>query len=137
MEQKNRSDSGFTLIELMIVVAIIAIISAIAFPSYQDSVRKSRRADAKAGLLELAQFMERTYTLNNTYVGAALPFVQTPKDTGTKFYDIAVNIPSANAFTLSATPIAGTPQAADKCGVLSLANTGVKTVSSSTVSECW
>jgi prepilin-type N-terminal cleavage/methylation domain-containing protein len=52
---------GFTLIELMIAVVVIAILAAIAYPSYQDSVRKSRRADAKSALMEHAQFMERTY----------------------------------------------------------------------------
>ena len=58
---------GFTLMELMIVVAIIGILAGIAYPTYQDSVRKSRRADAEAVLLELAQWMERFYTENNRY----------------------------------------------------------------------
>ena len=59
--------SGFTLIEVMIVVALIALLATIAMPSYQDSIRKSRRADAKAALVQLAQFMER-----NLLVGSAL-----------------------------------------------------------------
>ena len=58
---------GFTLIELMITVVIISIIAAIAYPSYIDSVRKARRADAQAHMLELASFMERFYTENNRY----------------------------------------------------------------------
>ena len=60
----KKHSAGFTLIELMIVVAIIAIIAAVAFPSYQEHVRKTRRADAQTALLELSQFMERHYTAN-------------------------------------------------------------------------
>jgi type IV pilus assembly protein PilE len=58
---------GFTLIELMIVVAVIAIIAAIAFPSYQNQVQKTRRADAHAALLQAAQILERCFTRNNSY----------------------------------------------------------------------
>jgi type IV pilus assembly protein PilE len=83
---------GFTLIELVIVVAIVAILATIAYPSYQDSVRKSRRADAKGVLMEAAQWMERFYTENNRYdqtragVAVALPAsLQTsPKEGPTK-----------------------------------------------------
>ena len=58
---------GFTLIEVMIVVAIVAILSAIAFPSYQESVRKSKRADARTQLLEASQHMQRFYSQNDRY----------------------------------------------------------------------
>ena len=61
---------GFTLIELMIAVAIVGILAGIAYPSYQDSVRKSRRADAKGALLGFANAMERYFTENNSYLGA-------------------------------------------------------------------
>lgn len=64
--------SGFTLIELMITVAVIGILAAIAFPSYQDSIRKSSRADGKNALTQAAANMERYYTENNTYVTAAI-----------------------------------------------------------------
>ncbi len=88
VKRSRLSARGFTLIELMIVVAVIAILAAIAYPSYQDSVRKSRRADAKAALLDLAQFMERNYTTANRYdqnsAGtaintAALPYGESPE----------------------------------------------------------
>src|SRR5690606_38472416 len=86
----RKSSAGFTLIEVMIVVAIIGILAAIAYPSYQDHVRKSRRADAQTALLELAQFMERHYTTNGRYLTSAnaapaLPFSEAPKDGTTKF----------------------------------------------------
>ncbi|MDV7393712.1 type IV pilin protein, partial [Arthrospira platensis SPKY1] len=67
---RNRTMSvGFTLIEVMIVVAIIAILAAIAYPSYQEQVRKSRRADAKVSLLDAVQRQERFFTVNNQYTG--------------------------------------------------------------------
>ena len=123
---------GFTLMELMIVVAIIGILAAIAYPSYQDSVRKSRRADAGAVLLELAQWMERFYTENNRYdqtragAAVALPFTRSPKEGGPAggYYTIAP-VTTQNTFTLTATR-AG-PQVSDTvCGNLTLSNTGVK-----------
>lgn len=123
-----RNYAGFTLIELMIAVAIVAILAAIAYPSYQDSVRKSRRADAKAALLELAQFMERNYTEANRYnldtAGNAitLPFNEAPKDGTPKFYDLTLQSVAASSFTLRATPKAG--QSGD--GWLELDHTGAK-----------
>jgi type IV pilus assembly protein PilE len=60
---------GFTLIEMMITVAIIGILASIAYPAYQDYVRRAARADAKAVLMETAQFMERHFTTNNAYTG--------------------------------------------------------------------
>jgi type IV pilus assembly protein PilE len=140
---------GFTLIELMIVVAIIGILAAIAYPSYQDSVRKSRRADAKAALLGFSNAMERRFTLMNTYRGAAAGGADTgapapaiypaeaPIDSGTKYYDLTINAANASSFTLWATPKGA--QASDPCGTLTLAHTGVKGVTGATLSpgECW
>lgn len=131
---------GFTLIELMIVVAIIGILAAIAYPSYQDSVRKSRRADARAVLLEAAQLMERRYTENLTagYAGVALPtnLTQSPQQ-GAPFYVISFSAtPTQAAFTLQAAPQGA--QSSDKCGTLTLTNAGVKgQTTGKTVDECW
>ena len=139
-----KRQQGFTLVEIMIVVAIIAILAAIAYPSYQDSVRKSRRADARAVLLEAAQFMERRYTENLTagYGGItqadlnAQRLGASPKDGGTAFYNIQLAAVGQNNFTLSAVPTGA--QSTDACGTLSLTNTGAKTVSGSKpVTECW
>lgn len=140
---------GFTLIELMIVVAVVAILAAIAYPTYQDSVRKSRRADAQAVLLEAAQWMERFYTENNRYdqtragvaVALPVPLQTSPKEGATKYYDIAFNPnpPGQNAFTLRATPRATGGQNRDFCGGLTLTNTGAKGVlgAGATVERCW
>lgn len=129
---------GFTLIELMVVVAIVGILVGIAVPSYQDSVRKSRRAQAKADLAEVAQAMERFYTVNNTYAGANLAtisFTQSPK-VGDPRYTIAFSgAVTASTFVLSAQPVGG--QTSDKCGTLTLSNTGAKTPTRVQMPDCW
>jgi len=123
--------SGFTLIELMIVVAIIGIIASIALPSYQEQVRQTRRANAQSDLVELASFMERYYTENFTYIGAALPFDESPKQGNTKYYDLDLTpAPTQLAYTLTAT--AKGTQTADSCGDLTVINTGA-----GTPANCW
>ena len=124
---------GFTLIELMITVAIIGIIAAVAFPSYQDQVRKSNRAVVKGLLYENAQFMERFYTQNSQYTGAILSITQSPR-TGTVQYNISLQAAANNTFTLQAIPSGS--MAGDVCGTLTLTNTGVQGASGS-VAEWW
>ena len=144
---------GFTLIELMIAVAIVAVIAALAYPSYREQVARTRRGDARAVLLEDAQWLERQFTVSNAYnlkgdgVTAintnALPFKEAPKDSGAKYYDITLAFPDATnpgrSFKLSAAP-KGT-MAGDKCGTLGLSNTGAKDVSGNTggtdAVSCW
>lgn len=72
MHPRRRGNSGFTLIEVMIVVVIIGILAAIAYPSYIDSVRKGKRAEARAAVMNLLQQQERYFTQNNTYLEVAL-----------------------------------------------------------------
>lgn len=134
--QKIRQITGFTLIELMITVAIVGILAAIAYPSYQDSVRKSWRANAASCLMELAQGMERRFTGSSSYAGATLPSSGCPTEGGmTDRYGFSFAVaPTANTFTLRAVPVG--PQANDPCGTLTITQTGQKG-SAGTVSDCW
>ena len=133
MKQGKRSSQGFTLIELMITVAIIGIIASIAYPSYQEQVRKTRRANAQSDLDELASVLERYYTENFTYVGAAseLTFDESPKQGNPKYYDLdLIPAPTQLAYTLTAT--AKGTQRADNCRDLTVSNTGA-----GTPANCW
>lgn len=138
MSLRSNQTRGFTLIELMVVAAIVAILGAIAFPSYVDYVRKARMVDAQMVLLEAAQWMERQYTLNNQYPNA-LPadLSRSPKGTGTKYYDLARSSGSATTYTLTATPVS--PQAWRGCVNLTINHLGVRGVQGGTASaaDCW
>lgn len=121
---------GFSLIELMIVVVIIGVISAIAIPAYTNQVTKTRRVEAQTALLEFANAMERHRLRNGTYLGVAVNAVkgtptifqdQVPFDRTPKTYNLRVDF-TATTYELFAIPIAGGPQAND--GKLSLDYTG-------------
>ncbi len=143
----KRAQRGFTLIELMIVVAVVGILSAIAYPSYTSYVLKARRGDAKAALTELSQWMERNYTTSGAYnkdsggttiVTASLPYVTSPKTGTATNYNLSFTAaPTASAFTLQAVPVGG--QLNDLCGTLTLDNTGAKTSIKGgvAVADCW
>ncbi len=137
-----RKNAGFTLIEIMIVVAIIGILAAVALPSYTEYIRRGDRAAARSALLEAQQFMERYYAANSRYTttdaGTTSPTlptklqavpVEAPK------YDLALSGPAVNSYTLTATPRVADP----KCGNLTLTNTGVKGRSGSglSIQDCW
>ena len=136
--------SGFTLIELMIVVGIVAVLVAIAYPMYGDAVRKGKRGQAKADMVELAQRAERFRTVNdNSYVGfwasiTSDPYLSSPKPgEGGEAYQIAPSNVTDTTFTLTATPQGG--QTADtRCMSLSLNQAGQKgETGSGTVADCW
>lgn len=130
----RRSNRGFTLIEIMIVIAIIGIMLTIGLPSYNEYVKKGRRADVVSNLSEQAQILERFYSKNNVYTGV------TGLSTGNDFYTITPTI-TDQTFLLTATRKTGTAMATDKCGDFTLTNTGVRSMNNATTGlttkDCW
>lgn len=132
---KHARSHGFSLIELMVVLVVVGILSAIAIPSYTQYILRSHRTNAQAVLAETAQFMERYYTSNDTYVGAALLTAVVPRNaSGTNVrYDVSfVDDPTAGEFVLQAVP--ANAQADDDCGTLTLSGTGAQ---GADADGCW
>jgi type IV pilus assembly protein PilE len=141
----NRN-TGFTLIELMIVVGIITILAAIAVPSYNSSVRKSRRTEAKTAITDFAAREERLYATQNVYSTdpVALGYGGSwPVSTGS-YYQIELPISSAPTattpatFTVTVDPSPGSPQVSDSaCATFTLTNTGLQGATGTNPSSCW
>ena len=127
-----KNKKGFTLIELLITIAIVGILSAVAYPSYLDNVKNTRRTDAQSALLGLSQAMERHYTANGTYEGAATGAADTgaptifatrsPELGSTVYYNLTIASAGVSTYTLGAEPV--NAQAGD--GVLILTSTGAR-----------
>lgn len=137
---------GFTLIELMIVVAIIGILATIAYPNYQEYVRRGQRAEAKSQLMAAAQFMERNFTMNNSYAGVgaaqltAAGLQQSPRLPAAAAYNIGFAVATtATTYALQAVPVGA--MAGDRCGTITLNETGQQGANGATVgalvAECW
>lgn len=136
--EKMKRVQGFTLIELMIVVAIISIISAIAYPSYQASVLKANRSDAMDMLADTAGKLERCYTTYGTYNNASCTNVANAASIPSKraLYNVVITSTAAT-YSLTATPPAGSGQLKDTaCASFTLTNTGLRT-SMPAGSTCW
>lgn len=133
-----RRRRGFTLVEVMIAVAVIGILTAVALPSYRQHVANSRRADARAAILSLAQLMERWYTERGTYVGATVGASGIyPSASPQGYYTMSISAQDATTFTISAAPAGA--QTGDACGSYTYTQAGTRGVSggSRTVAQCW
>jgi len=125
---------GFTLIELMIAVAVVGILAAVAYPSYIDQVRKSRRAEAQALLMHISARQQQMLLDTRSYAATTDALNVTVPSSVQRSYTVALTVGTAAVptFTATATPVAASAQAADSCGALSINQTGTKVPS-----NCW
>jgi type IV pilus assembly protein PilE len=128
---------GFSLMELMFAVAVVGILAGIAYPSYQEQLRKTRRSEATSQMLQMAEELHKCFTINVDYRldpnADGTPDCAVPNSRDTTHYTITVNPRTATAFTLTATPKPGSAQAGDsKCPSFILTGAGAKSPDS-----CW
>lgn len=139
MYSDMRKQHGFTLIELMIAVAVVGILAAIAYPSYTSYVQRGNRSEGIAMLSDGVARMERYYAQNNTYAAAniaALGFTATTQTSQSGKYKIDfVATPTATAYSLKVTPQGS--QATDTCGTMSIDQTGARLPDPVTSPTCW
>jgi type IV pilus assembly protein PilE len=129
---------GFTLVELMVVVLIVAVLSAIAIPSYTRHVAKTNRSAAKACLSEAAQFMERYYTTNLTYEDATLSLGCQTDSKLDERYTLALSDLDQKTYTVTATPVGVQANRDVRCGTLSVDQDGKRNATGTGgVQSCW
>jgi type IV pilus assembly protein PilE len=142
----KRDSSGFTLIELMIVVVVVAVLSAIALPSFMDSIRKSRRAEAVASISAIEQAQERwranntTYAANSVLSTAAPGGLGQPSTTENGRYTLAMSGNTETGYVVTATAVTTGSQASDKEGSTSCATLTVTVTNGNgvkTPAACW
>jgi len=136
-----RRQGGFTLIELMITVAVVSVLAAVALPAYKEQIARGKRTDAETALLDAAQYMQRYYAANNSYDATdpvpSLPVQVSPRGSNGAAvnYNLSIKAKSATGFTVQAVP--ANAMAADKCGTLTYDDQQVRGASGAAVSACW
>jgi type IV pilus assembly protein PilE len=130
-----QAQKGFTLVEMVIALACVALLASLAWPSYQNLILRSQRAQARASLLQAAHWLERAASANGSYPLTADVPASVLQIDGQR-YKLSVTS-TAQSYTLSATPV-GT-QTADACGTLTVNHLGVRSVqgASQTAAQCW
>lgn len=136
---------GFTLIEMLIVVAVMAVLAAVALANYQPYIQRGHRAQARAGLLQAAQWMERVATANGVYPETTLTSTPLPASLSAAAgprYILSLKTSTPAAYTLAATPQGA--QLSDRCATLTLDHTGMRGIttggtagSGDAITECW
>lgn len=154
MYKKYKNNSGFTLIEMMIAVSIIAIIMGLALPSYFNKIKVSNRTDAKVELFRIAQVQESYYTQNLSYANSLTQLGLSADTTQTEQQHYTVTLvatpagctgtavaPSCQGFSINATPASATQLEDTECTGFTLTNTGLKGTSSGATADqvrhCW
>lgn len=138
--------TGFSLIELLVVLVVVGVVSALALPSYTQHVQRGHRAEAIGALLEAQHFMERFYSAHGRYDGSAqepgklpeLPLRLQGIPTGADLrYQLKLDVATVNSYELQAQPVGSMVH--DKCGILTLNETGSKGLGGSdlSVADCW
>lgn len=144
---------GFTLIEIMIVIAIVGILVAVAMPSYTSYIARANRADARTQLIQASLFMQKFYAANDSYktdrsgtaVANAMPAsLKNSPATGTALYTLSVQAANEADFELRMVPVSGGKMSADKCGAFTINSAGAKDVwvnnatgGAALRDECW
>ena len=135
----NKSSHGFTLIELMIVVAILAILATWGYSSYRDTVLKSHRAEGIGELLTIADKLERYYSSQGTYAGAQVGSMANavhPSSSDNGYYSFSITSADTVQFTITAAPQGG--QTDDtRCGTFTLTSLGTRSASGTDAGKCW
>ena len=132
------NEKGFTLTELLIAIAISAILATIAYPGYQDHVRKSYRSEAQSLLMDIASRQEKFFTENNRYAAnlSTLNFATNTVSSDTGRYTASITASTNTTFTVQASPSSKGEQNKDSCGTFSLNELGVHSVTG-TNNRCW
>jgi len=128
---RSRHHDGFTLIELLITIVIVAVLAAVAIPTYDDFITRSRRSEATIALSEMVNLEEKFFSNNLRYVNVngSLPY---PLSTPNGFYNLSINLTSTVPYTVSAAPQGQQAVDDSACGTLTLNSVGVKTPA-----NCW